>query len=297
MFCENCLDSDFKLGTTSLDTIICGKTYILSDLECYTCLSCGEISFTHKQSLEIDKRRLALEYDEKALLTQMQLKWLRRILDLSLDSVCEMLNIGKNSYGRWERGEVEITPSMNLLVHNLIDKFPSTRVNLFEYDRNLAIDKANFQLLNKDISFGEYIRETLKITNIMSFVVYESVGVDEDLFVKIQNNDINPEKIPFKKTAKLAKFFRLQIEKLSVFLDFALDVFEAKNNLDYAHARSIKHGEMSRSIQSSSINKIVEKLIEKNKISKPKSHISNEYMAMVKDFLEQLSGSNEVLAS
>ena len=32
-----------------------------------------------------------------------------------------------SSYGRWERGEVEITPSMNLLVHSLMEKMPGVR--------------------------------------------------------------------------------------------------------------------------------------------------------------------------
>jgi hypothetical protein len=48
------------------------------------------------------------------------------------DEICDLLHIGRNTYGRWERGEVEITPSMNLLVHNLIERVPDARAKVLE---------------------------------------------------------------------------------------------------------------------------------------------------------------------
>lgn len=71
----------------------------------------------------------------KPLLTPAQLKTPRRVLNMKLDEICDLLHIGRNTFGRWERGEVEITPSMNLLVHNLIEKFPDAREKVLEHDR------------------------------------------------------------------------------------------------------------------------------------------------------------------
>jgi len=58
------------------------------------------------------------------------------------EEICNLFRIGKNSYGRWERGESEISPSMNLLVHQLIERFPEARVNLIESEMRAEIEKA-----------------------------------------------------------------------------------------------------------------------------------------------------------
>lgn len=127
MICTNCFEEEYKTGKTELEVTISGERHVLHDLACETCPACGDVTFTHAQSLEIDKRRIALEFGVKPLLTPLQLKTLRRVLNMKLDEVCDLLHIGRNTYGRWERGEVEITPSMNLLVHSLMEKMPDVR--------------------------------------------------------------------------------------------------------------------------------------------------------------------------
>ncbi len=124
MICTNCFEAEYTTSKTELTVTVNGENRVLTDLDCETCPACGEITFTHAQSLEIDKKRIALEFGLKPLLTSDQLKTLRRVLDMKLEDICDLLHIGRNTYGRWERGEVEITPSMNLLVHNLIEKIP-----------------------------------------------------------------------------------------------------------------------------------------------------------------------------
>jgi putative zinc finger/helix-turn-helix YgiT family protein len=130
MICTNCFEAEYKTAKTELTVTVNGESHVLRDLDCETCPACGEITFTHAQSLVIDKKRIALEFGLKPLLTPDQLKTLRRVLDMKLDEICDLLHIGRNTYGRWERGEVEITPSMNLLVHNLIEKVPTASANL-----------------------------------------------------------------------------------------------------------------------------------------------------------------------
>ena len=132
MLCTNCYESEYIAAKTDFAVTVNGEKRILKDLDCETCPACGDITFTHAQSLEIDKKRIALEFGVKPLLTPAQLKTLRRVLNMKLDEICDLLHIGRNSYGRWERGEVEITPSMNLLVHSLIEKIPEVREIVLE---------------------------------------------------------------------------------------------------------------------------------------------------------------------
>ncbi len=124
MICTNCFEAEYHAAKTELTITVNGESHVLADLACETCPACGEVTFTHAQSLEIDKKRIALEFALKPLLTPEQLKTLRRVLNMKLDEICDLLQVGRNTYGRWERGEVAITPSMNLLVHNFIEKFP-----------------------------------------------------------------------------------------------------------------------------------------------------------------------------
>jgi len=124
MLCTNCFNANYQASTTELTVTVNGEPHLLRDLACEACPACGEVTFTHEQSLEIDKKRVALEFGLKPLLTPEQLKTLRRVLDMKLNEICDLLQIGRNTYGRWERGEVAITPSMNLLVHSLMEKMP-----------------------------------------------------------------------------------------------------------------------------------------------------------------------------
>ena len=59
MICTNCFEAEFKTAKTELT--VNGESHVLRDLDCETCPACGEITFTHAQSLEIDKKRIFRE--------------------------------------------------------------------------------------------------------------------------------------------------------------------------------------------------------------------------------------------
>jgi len=100
MICTNCFNADYQTATTELTVTVNGEPHLLHDLPCETCPACGEITFTHEQSLEIDKQRVALEFGMKPLLAPEQLKTVRRVLNMKLEEICDLLQIGRNTYGR-----------------------------------------------------------------------------------------------------------------------------------------------------------------------------------------------------
>lgn len=290
MICTNCFEEEYSTSKTDLTVTVNGETLVLRDLECETCPACGDITFSHTQSLEIDKKRIALEFGAKPLLTPAQLKILRRFLGMKLEEICDLLHIGRNTYGRWERGEVEITPSMNLLVHNLIEKIPDAPANVLETSRIPAIEQANAVLLGKYISFGEYIREVISFTKIMPEVVCLSVGMEPGELVSIENNDIQPEKIHYELTAKVALYFRLPFDVLTRLLNESLRIFVMKSSVSAVHARSTCYDAKGASIQASSVNKILEKLAQKKGSTQSQQQVSADYLAKVKSALERLQG-------
>lgn len=79
MICTNCFEEEYKTSKTDLAITVNGEEHLLRDLECEICPACGEITFTHAQSLEIDKKRIALEFGAKPLLTAMQLRRYRTV--------------------------------------------------------------------------------------------------------------------------------------------------------------------------------------------------------------------------
>ncbi|MFA7404442.1 MAG: type II toxin-antitoxin system MqsA family antitoxin [Pelobacteraceae bacterium] len=288
MICTNCFEAEYKSTKTELTVTVNGESHVLRDLDCETCPACGEITFTHAQSLEIDKKRIALEFGLKPLLTPDQLKILRRVLNMKLEEICDLLHVGRNTYGRWERGEVAITPSMNLLVHNLIEKVPTAGVNLLENERVVAIHKANTPLLGQYVSFGEYIREVIAATKLLPDVVCNFVGIELAELVKIENNEVAPEQIPPEVTARIVQFFEVPFDNLKRMLNEALSVFKMKNSVTSVHARSTSYDAKGAAVHSSSINKIVEKLAQKKAGSQEQAQVSEEYLAKVKSVLEQL---------
>ena len=82
MICTNCFEAEYATAKTELTVTINGQKHVLHDLNCELCPACGDITFTHAQSLEIDKKRIALEFGVKPLLTPAQLKTLRRVLNM-----------------------------------------------------------------------------------------------------------------------------------------------------------------------------------------------------------------------
>lgn len=291
MICTNCFEADYKTARTELTVTVNGESHVLTDLDCETCPVCGEVTFTHAQSLEIDKKRIALEFGAKPLLTAVQLKILRRFLGMKLDEICDLLHIGRNTYGRWERGEVEITPSMNLLVHNFIEKVPDAPVNVLETERIPIIEKTNAGLLDSYISLGEYIREVIAAARLMPEVVCLSIGMEPGELVRIENNDLQPEKISCELTAKIALYFRIPFDALARLLNETLKVLTMKSAVSAVHARSTCYDAKGAGIQSSSVNKILEKLAQKKGAEQSQPQVSHDYLAKVKAVLERLQGT------
>jgi transcriptional regulator with XRE-family HTH domain len=207
---------------------------------------------------------------------------------MKLDEICDLLLIGRNTYGRWERGEVAITPSMNLLVHNLIEKVPDAAVNVLEAARIPAVERANAGLLGNYISFGEYIREVIVAAKLMPEVVCLSIGMEPGELVQIENNELHPEKISYELTAQIADFFRVPFDVLTRFLNETLKIITMKSSVSAVHARSTCYDAKGAGIQASSVNKILEKLAQKKGPEKSREKVSDEYLAKVKAALERL---------
>jgi hypothetical protein len=177
---------------------------------------------------------------------------------------------------------------MNLLVHNLIEKVPTAGVNLLENERVVAINKANAPLLGQYVSFGEYIREVIAATKLLPDVVCNLVGIELAELVKIENNEVAPEQIPPEVTARIAGFFELPFDNLKRMLNEALSVFKIKNSVTSVHARSTSYDTKGAAVQSSSINKIVEKLAQRKAGSQEQAQVSEEYLEKVKEALDDL---------
>ena len=60
MICTNCYEAEYRTARTELAVIINGKNHVLANLECEACPACGEVTFTHDQSVEIGRKRIAL---------------------------------------------------------------------------------------------------------------------------------------------------------------------------------------------------------------------------------------------
>src|SRR3989339_1002950 len=209
MLCTNCFNDEYQTTTIAKETIINGRPQAINDIKCEKCPSCGDIVFTHAQSLALDKKRINLEFSSKPVLTPQHLTLLREILNMKLDEICEILHIGRNSYGRWERGEVAISPSMNLLIHQFIERFPKARVNLIEAEMQAELEKAKTRHLTDSVSLGEFIRNVIQTTNILIDIVCSRVGIKAGDMESIANNDFPPESIPAEISANILKFFHL----------------------------------------------------------------------------------------
>ena len=61
MICANCFKEEYMSAKTELSVTINGESCIFGDIDCEKCPDCGDINFTHAQSLEIDKMRIAVE--------------------------------------------------------------------------------------------------------------------------------------------------------------------------------------------------------------------------------------------
>jgi|WetSurSiteA1Bulk_404760.scaffolds.fasta_scaffold20829_1 YgiT-type zinc finger domain-containing protein len=289
MICSNCFNDEYRTITISKNFTVNGVIKTIKDMECEQCPSCKDIIFTHQQSLELDKKRINLEFSSKPILNSYQLKLLRKILNLGLDEICELVHIGRNSYGRWEREESDISPSMNLLIHQLIDRFPQAKVNLFESEMSTEIEKAKRNCLTDSVSLGEFVRNVIQSTKLLKDVVCDKIGIKIEALEKIENNELHPEKIPEKIAANIVKFFHLTLANLRNLLDNTLKVYSLRGEVSFVHARQPGYGKGASAIQAKSINKILEQYVIKD-AAIPQQTISSEYLKRVGTYLQNTQG-------
>ena len=286
MLCTNCFNDEYQTATTAKEIVINGRPQAINDIKCEKCPSCGDIVFTHEQSLALDKKRINLEFSSKPVLTSQQLKLLREILNMNLDEICEILHIGRNSYGRWERGEVVISPSMNLLIHQFMERFPKARVNLIEAEMQAELEKAKIRYLTDSVSLGEFIRNVIQATNILIDIVCSRVGVKAGVMESIANNDLPPESIPAVISVNILKFFHLTMDDLRRLLENTKEIQRLKRQVSFMHARTPNYGEAAESMRARSMNKVLEKYVAED-ASKFRISVNPEYLKKIRACLQK----------
>jgi putative zinc finger/helix-turn-helix YgiT family protein len=284
MLCSNCFNAEYETRAISRDMVINNQKVTIPNIECEICPKCNDIVFTHKQSLELDKMRINYEFSSKPLLTSYQLRLLRHVLELTLEEICDLLHIGKNTYGRWERGEIEITPSMNLLVHNLIDKFPIASANLIDAELRANIERAKHYYLTDSISLGELIRNAMKATKILPEVLSNKLGLGIGQLSRLENNELDPKDLPPKVYTNILEVFYLTEDNLRQILLNTLRVRDMKTKVSFVHTRKASY---TPHTESRSINKILEKYVTKRNLSRGHS-TSTEYIEKVNGYLKGL---------
>ena len=60
MICTNCFSGECSASKTDLTVTVDSVSHTLSDLDCDGCRICGDVTFTHAQSLDVDKKRKAM---------------------------------------------------------------------------------------------------------------------------------------------------------------------------------------------------------------------------------------------
>jgi len=286
MLCTNCFNDEYKTTTIAKEVVINGRSQTINDVECEKCLNCGDIVFTHAQSLALDKKRINLEFSSKPVLTSQQLKLIRGILNMKQDEICEILHIGRNSYGRWERGEVTITPSMNLLIHQFMERFPKVRVNLIESEMQAELEKAKTRHLTDSVSLGEFIRNVIQTTNILIDIVCSRVGIKAGDMESIANNDLPPENIPAEISANILKFFHLTMNDLRRLFYNTKKIQLVKRQVSFMHARTSNYGEAADSTRARSMNKILEKYVAED-TPKYRISVNAEYLKKISACLQK----------
>ena len=291
MKCMNCHKGEYKTAKIVKEITINDEVFSIPDVECVKCNVCGDIIYSQQQRLELEKIRLSIESKTKPILTPEQLKVLRKVLDMSLDEISDMLHIGKNTYGRWERGEVEITPSMNLLVHSLIDRVPDAKINIFEKDLVREIEKAKKDFLKDTVSLGEFIRNVIRSSKILPDVVSGKIGVNSTTLTQLENNEIKPEDIPVQISVNIVQFFNIQLDNYRHLLENSLRVNIMRPRITSFNARTASHGQEALLSKTSSLNKILEKYCQTENANCGKATVNNEYLAQVAKLLNDTNKS------
>ena len=264
MICSNCFEAEFKTMKKPYKIFINGEKKIIEDVEREECPLCGHSIFTHSQAIDLDKKRVTEEFGSKPRLTPFQLKMLRSILNLTLDQISEMLHIGKNTYGRWERGVVDITPSMNLLVHNFIDKISIAKVNLIESFMNKEIMSAKTKILslNDNISFGKYLNAFFAQTGVLPAIFCQKIDLSEETLRKIETNSIDITRLNVEKIYSIAELLKLKFPELAKMLKKSFEVFYLSSDVSFIHARTVDDTRTMTKEEEDSIADILEAVIE-----------------------------------
>jgi transcriptional regulator with XRE-family HTH domain len=285
MICSNCFEAEFKTVKKPYEIFINDEKQIIEDVEREECPLCGYSIFTHSQAIYLDKKRVIEEFGSKPLLTPFQLKMLRSILDLTLDQISEMLHIGRNTYGRWERGEVDITPSMNLLVHNFIDKMPIAKVNLIEsfMDKEILSVKRKILSLNDKISLGKYLNEFFTLTGILPAIISQQVEISGDILRKIETHSIDIPSLNLDRVYSIAKFLKLSFSELAKMLRCSFEVFHSKDMVSFMHTRTVDTKSTLSKDEEDSIADIMEALTLNEEIGSKNSDIS-----VIEEYIEQV---------
>jgi putative zinc finger/helix-turn-helix YgiT family protein len=288
MLCTNCFDSDLITVKKSYKIKINGVEKLINDIERDECQECGYTIFSQSQAIELDKKRVELEFGSKPLLTPYQLKLLRNILNLTLDQVSDILHIGKNSFGRWERGETDITPSMSLLIHNFIDRVPAAKVNLIESEMTKKIldAKQRIFLRDKNLSLGKYIRECIEYTGILPLIVCERVDIKDECLRSIEDNKINITSIDPEVVYRIAKFFKATYEELERMLCKSFELFRLGSEVSYVHARVVDNTKCLTRGEESSLADILEAISTAYPDESPTVGIDKDFLNRVKQYFD-----------
>ena len=260
MICNNCFDADYITVSKPYTININGIEHVINNIEREECPECGESVFTHEQAIALDKKRVELEFGSKQLLTPYQLKLLRTVLNMTLEQVSDILQIGKNSYGRWERGESEITPSMNLLIHNLIEKIPVAKVNLIESEMTNKIAYAKMKVVSRDknVSFGKYIKDCIDISGVLPFVVCERLDINSDKLRNIENSKIDITTVGHDLVYRISKMFQVKYEELVLMLNKSLELYRLGGEVSFIHARVVDNKQSLTNDEEDSLGDILE---------------------------------------
>ncbi|MCK4621325.1 MAG: type II toxin-antitoxin system MqsA family antitoxin [Desulfuromonadales bacterium] len=288
MVCTNCFDTDLVTIKKSYLVHISGVEKIINDVEREECPICGYSIFTQAQAIALDKKRVELEFGTKPLLTPYQLKLLRNVLDMTLDQVSEILHIGKNSYGRWERGESEITPSMNLLIHNLIDRMPVAKVNLIESERNKKIFDSKKRIFSQDenISLGKYVKDCIDGTGILPLIICDQIDIKEDCLRKIENNKVDITTVGPEAVYRLAKFFKITYDELVKMISKSLEIYRIGGEVNFIHARVVDNKKFLTKDEENSIGDILEAIGEAFPDEQPSSDIDRVFLSKIKQYFD-----------
>ena len=142
------------------------------------------------------------------------------------------------------------------------------------------IEKARARYLTDSVSLGEFVRSVLQATKILTDVACERLGIASGELERIENNDLPPERIPAMIAANILKFFQLTMDSLRQLLENTLKIQGLKQQVSFMHVRTSKYGKTKESVQTRSMNKILEQYVAEEETMAPPS-IDSEYLRKI----------------